>query len=89
MQRKREIRRVAFRGLAECSRPEACRQLMRRVLRVIKADGTEFEDLKPVLARPPLAVYVRELWSRRKFISTMPLNQMRATNMDTALGNFW
>ncbi|MDG2039958.1 MAG: hypothetical protein P8J30_05700, partial [Ilumatobacter sp.] len=56
---------------------------------VVETDGTEFEDLKPVLARPPLSAYVRELWSRRKFISTMPLNQMRATNMDTVLGNFW
>ena len=55
----------------------------------VEADEAEFEDLKPVLARPPILAYVRELWGRREFISTMPLNQMRATNMDTVLGNFW
>jgi teichoic acid transport system permease protein len=47
------------------------------------------DSLKPVLARAPIAEYVSELWQRRSFIGTMPMNQLRATNMDTVLGNFW
>lgn len=45
--------------------------------------------LKPVLSRPPLRLYLSELWTRREFIATVPRNSLRAQNMDTVLGNFW
>ncbi len=53
------------------------------------ADETSSTNLKPVLARAPIPQYASELWHRRSFIGTMPMNQLRATNMDTVLGNFW
>ncbi len=46
-------------------------------------------ELRPVLARPPLRSYVSELWNRRSFIQNVPLNNLRAQNMDTVLGNLW
>ena len=46
-------------------------------------------QLRPVMARPPGREYAAELWRRREFIITAPRNQLRATNMDTVLGNLW
>jgi teichoic acid transport system permease protein len=45
--------------------------------------------LRPVLARPPIREYLAGLWSRRHFIVAVPRNQLRATNMNTLLGNLW
>lgn len=47
------------------------------------------QGLSPVLARPPLGEYIRDLWTRREFMSAVPRNSLRAQNMDTVLGNFW
>ena len=46
-------------------------------------------QLRPVMARPPGREYAAGLWRRRDFITTVPRNQLRATNMDTVLGNLW
>ncbi len=47
------------------------------------------DDLRPVLARPPLPEYLRELWTRRDFMRLVPSNHLRAANLNTALGNLW
>jgi teichoic acid transport system permease protein len=52
-------------------------------------DGEVNEGLTPVLARPPIPQYLADVWARREFIVTVPVNQLRASNMDTLLGNFW
>ena len=51
--------------------------------------NAEYEGLRPVLSRPPVGAYMRDLWSRREFIFAVPRNSLRAQNMDTLLGNFW
>ena len=45
--------------------------------------------LQPVAGRQRFVEYLRELGERREFISTMPRHDLRAQNMDTALGNLW
>lgn len=57
------------------------------------------EDVAPILARhpelvrlggrPALGLYLRQLWGRREFALTVPLGELRAQHMDTALGNAW
>jgi teichoic acid transport system permease protein len=51
--------------------------------------SAELEELRPVLSRQPLDVYLKELWDRREFILTVPRNKLRSQHMDTVLGNFW
>lgn len=45
--------------------------------------------LRPVVGRPGLVEYLRELGRRREFIATMPRHDLKAQNMDTVLGNVW
>lgn len=51
--------------------------------------AAQLEELHPVLTRLDLRTYLKELWARREFILAVPRNNLRAQNMDTALGNFW
>ncbi len=46
-------------------------------------------NLKPILTRPLLREYLKDLWSRRDFIRLVPINNLRSANLDTALGNLW
>lgn len=39
--------------------------------------------------RMPISVYLRAVWRRREFALALPLNELRAQNMDTVLGNLW
>jgi teichoic acid transport system permease protein len=39
--------------------------------------------------RMPVSAYVRSIWNRREFVWAVPLNELRAQNMDTVLGNLW
>lgn len=39
--------------------------------------------------RMPIAAYLRALWNRREFAWAVPMNELRAQNMDTVLGNLW
>jgi len=45
--------------------------------------------LRRVGARESLVTYVRDLWRWRNFIITVPLNDLRAQNQDTVLGQLW
>lgn len=33
--------------------------------------------------------YVRGIWARREYITTIPINELKAENYDTVLGNLW
>lgn len=37
----------------------------------------------------PFRDYLREIWARRDFLVTVPLNELRAQNQNTVLGNAW
>lgn len=39
--------------------------------------------------RMPASAYVRAIWNRREFAWAVPVNELRAQNMDTVLGNLW
>lgn len=45
--------------------------------------------LKRVDGSPPLGEYVRDVWSRRGYWLTVPLDNLRVQNRDTMLGSFW
>lgn len=49
----------------------------------------EHPDLVRLGDRPRLTAYLRDLWARREFALTVPLGELRALHMDTALGNSW
>lgn len=56
----------------------------------IPADpGTTWPGLRQIGARDSLVSYVRDLWRWRNFIITVPLNDLRAQNQDTVLGQLW
>ncbi len=40
-------------------------------------------------APPSVAAYLREVWDRREFALVVPAQDLRAQNMDTALGQLW
>ena len=52
-------------------------------------NGRAENELHPVLSRPPVIPYCRELYKRRQLILAIPRNALRAQNMHTVLGNFW
>ena len=39
--------------------------------------------------RMPASAYLRAIWNRREFAWAVPVNELRAQNMDTVLGNLW
>lgn len=45
--------------------------------------------LGEVGVKPPLRVYIQQMWQRRAFAVTVPLGELRAHNMHTVLGNVW
>jgi teichoic acid transport system permease protein len=45
--------------------------------------------LRRIGARDSLVHYLRDLWRWRNFIITVPLNDLRAQNQDTVLGQLW
>jgi teichoic acid transport system permease protein len=46
-------------------------------------------SLRPIGTRTSLVQYLRELWSWRNFILTLPINELRAQNQDTLFGQIW
>jgi teichoic acid transport system permease protein len=55
----------------------------------VAAAGPGRDDLIDVSARVPLRTYLRELSDRREYIFRVPLDDLRAENYDTVLGNIW
>jgi teichoic acid transport system permease protein len=51
-----------------------------------EADGVRLFD---VGKRPTLGRYVREIWRRRAFVVRVPIEELRAQHLNTALGNLW
>ena len=45
--------------------------------------------LRPVAAQEPLLVYLRQMWDRRDFATSLPMEEVRARHQDTLLGNLW
>lgn len=39
--------------------------------------------------RMPVRAYLRTIWNRREFAWAVPVNELRAQNMDTVMGNLW
>jgi teichoic acid transport system permease protein len=46
-------------------------------------------NLRSIGTRPSLRAYLRDLWLWRNFILTVPMNELRAQNQDTLLGQIW
>ncbi len=46
-------------------------------------------ELQRLGLRPPLSVYLRDVWARRDFIVALPVGQLRSRNANTILGSFW
>ena len=46
-------------------------------------------DLVDLTVAPPTGEYLREVWRRREFAIVVPAQDLRAQNMDTALGQLW
>ena len=53
------------------------------------ADYPADADLIELGTKTPLGPYLREMWGRREFAIVVPANDIRAQNMDTALGQLW
>ena len=45
--------------------------------------------LRPVAAQVSLRTYVRQMWARRDFAASLPMEEVRARHQDTLLGNLW
>lgn len=52
-------------------------------------DDASLAQLRTLGTRTPLSSYLREMWERREFATTVPLGQLAAKNQDTALGAAW
>lgn len=52
-------------------------------------EEAERAGLIPLGVRPSIPRYLDELWKRREFIRLIPLGELRARNMHTALGSIW
>lgn len=50
---------------------------------------SDTDELIELGGTPPLGLYLRELWARREFAFVVPANDIRAQNMNTALGQAW
>ncbi len=53
------------------------------------SEQAERAGLIPLGVRPHIIRYVDQLWKRREFIRLIPLGELRARNMHTALGSIW
>lgn len=49
----------------------------------------QYPDLRRLGVVPSVRDYLRDIWSRREFMVTLPLNQLRSQNQNTVLGNAW
>jgi len=52
-------------------------------------DETDTRRLIDLTAPPSIGSYLREVWRRREFAVVVPAQDLRAQNMDTALGQLW
>lgn len=57
-------------------------------LRSADADAQD-RKLLDVGKRPTFGLYVREIWRRRAFVVRVPVEELRAQHLNTALGNLW
>ena len=51
--------------------------------------SSQEQSLKDLNAPLPTVSYLREVWRRREFAIVVPAQDLRAQNMDTALGQLW
>lgn len=59
------------------------------VIRALSARGLDTNGLFPIGVRPPLGVYLRQLWSRRHFIWFDSRQRASTQNTKNRLGNLW
>ena len=50
---------------------------------------SELTELRPVVGQPPLRIHLLEIMRRRDLIWAIASSDLRARNMDTALGSIW
>lgn len=48
-----------------------------------------YSHLSQLGVKPDLGAYLRGIWARREFLITVPINELRAQNQNTVLGNLW
>ena len=51
--------------------------------------ASDSRRLVDLTAAPSLGAYLRDVWRRREFAVVVPAQDLRAQNMDTALGQLW
>lgn len=49
----------------------------------------DYPDMRRLGVTPSARDYLRDIWSRREFMVTLPLNQLRSQNQNNILGNAW
>lgn len=49
----------------------------------------EFPEMRRLGVTPRIGDYLRDIWRRREFMVTLPMDQLRSQNQDTILGSFW
>ncbi len=54
-----------------------------------KSASAVTEHLFDITAAPTTATYMRDAWRRREFATVVPMQDLRAQNMDTVLGQVW
>lgn len=59
------------------------------VIRALRDRGQDPSGLSPIGVRPPLGIYLRELWERRHFIWYDSRQRSSTQNTSTRLGNLW
>lgn len=58
-------------------------------LPLVRAVEGEAPPLRPVSVRPPLPVYLKQLWQRRHFMRKQAWGQAMGQHQGTLLGNLW
>ena len=55
----------------------------------MSGEPSDTRRLVDLSAAPSVGAYLREVWRRREFALVVPAQDLRAQNMDTALGQLW
>jgi teichoic acid transport system permease protein len=55
----------------------------------LASDRADLDGLIDVRAKQPVGRYLADVWDRREYIMRVPVDDLRAKNFDTVLGNLW
>lgn len=55
----------------------------------LASDRADLDGLIDVRAKQPVGRYLADVWDRREYVMRVPIDDLRAKNYDTVLGNLW